>query len=335
MKGKITQQNRTAKFVLCWKQCAIFVLGLCGSLQLAQAQSAYPDRAITIVVPFAAGGAFDAQARVIGQVMNESLKQPVVVDNLSGAGGVIGATRIAKAAPDGYNLLLGSLGPNAAAKALNDNLSYAPRSDFKPIALLSRASMVLVVRKDLPVKNFAELLKYAKDHPLTAGSAGVGSISHVALVLFGKVTGVKADHIPYRGLPQSMNDLLAGRIDMMFDQVITATPHLRGDKVMALAVTSSERVVTFPDIPTTAELGYAGINVVAWGALFAPKNTPDPIIEILNKAAKIALADPRVVKTFTNLGADIPPSGEQTPAALGLFLNAEINKWEPLLEAAQ
>lgn len=295
----------------------------------------FPSRPVTIVVPFAAGGAFDILARSMGQSMAEATQQPVIVDNVSGAGGTLGAARVAKARPDGYSLLMGSLGPNAAAPALYSNLPYNPRTDFEPIILVSTTPMVLVARNDLPIKDLGELLRYAQSHKLSAGSAGVGSIAHVALLLFTGVTKTSVVHVPYRSLPLSMNDLLGGRIDIMFDQIVTSAPQIRAGKVRALAVTSPKRSPMLPDIPTTAELGYPDIKVVAWTALFAPKATPEPIVSALNKLAGHALEDEKVVKAFSLLGADIVTPEERTPAALKGMVDSEIDKWTPLLRASE
>ena len=311
-------------------------LFVAGALAQSNANSVrYPLRPVTIVVPFAAGGAFDILARSMGQSIAESTQQPVIVDNVSGAGGTLGAARVAKALPDGYTVLMGSLGPNAAAPALYSNLPYDPRTDFEPIILVSTTPMVLVARNDLPVKDLDQLIQYAQSHELSSGSAGIGSISHVALLLFSRVTKTRVVHVPYRSLPLSMNDLIGGRIDIMFDQIVTSAPHIRAGKVRALAVTSPKRSPMLPDIPTTAELGYPDIKVVAWTALFAPKATPEPIVTALNKLADRALEDKKVIKAFSVLGADIVPPEERTPAALKGMVDSEIDKWTPLLRSSE
>lgn len=301
------------------------------STQSDSGSAQYPLRPVTIVVPFAAGGAFDVLARSIGNGMSILMKQPVVIENVSGAGGTIGAAKIAKATPDGYSVLMGSLGPNAAASALNKDLQYDPRKDFEPIILVATTPMVLEVKKDLPVQNLDEFIRYAQSHKLSAGTAGIGSISDVALLLFSHATNTSFVDVPYRSLPLSMTDLIAGRIDLMFDQIVTAKQHIQSGEVRALALTSPRRSPMFPQIPTTTELGFPNVEVVAWAALFAPKGTPRPIVAKLNEAANHALQNPTVMKAFSALGADIASPDDRTPQALERFVNSEIDKWTPLL----
>lgn len=291
----------------------------------------YPTRAITIVVPFAAGGPSDILARLFGQSIGQTLGAGVVIENVTGAGGSIGAARVARAAPDGYTLVMGNLGTHAAAVGIYKDLPYDPRKDFEPIMLIASTPMVLDLRSDFPAKSLAEFTAYAKTHPVTAGSAGVGSISHLTYLLYSKLAGARILHVPYRGLSEAMNALLAGQIDMVFDQVVTSTPFIRANKVMALTVTTQNRAASIPDVPSAAEAGMPDLQTTAWTALFAPKGTPQPIVEKLNAAVDKAMHDPAVIERCKQIGADLPSSDQHTPQYLGSLVSAEVDKWTPLL----
>jgi putative tricarboxylic transport membrane protein len=305
-----------------------------GHAAFAQAQP-YPTRPITIVVPFAAGGPTDVLARVLGQRMSQSLGQSIIIEDVTGAGGTLGAARAAKAAPDGYTLVMGNLGTHAASVGLYKNLPYDPRTDFEPIILASTTPMVLLAKKDLPVKTLQDVIAYAHTHPTTCGSAGVGSISHLTLLLFNKVAKTNFQHVPYRGLSQTMNDLLGGQIDIMFDQVISASPHVVSGDAHAIAVTAPARAAAIPDVPTTAEAGLPELETIAWSALFVPKGTPKAIVERINAAAAEAMGDEAVVAQLAKLGSDLPAPDARTPEALGKLVRSEIDKWVPLIAAAE
>ncbi len=239
----------------------------------ASAQQPYPTRPITVVVPFAAGGPTDVLTRILGQQMSQTLGQQIVVENVTGGGGSIGAARVAKAAPDGYTMVMGNLGTHAAAVGLYKNLSYDPRIDFEPVMLVASTPMVLVVRKSLATDTLKDFTAYAvaNPHKLTFGSAGTGSISHLTYLLYTSLTKTEIQHVPYRGLSQSVNDLLSGQIDLMFDQVVSATPHILAGAVKPIAVTAPQRAAAIPDVPSSAEAGLPELQTTAWTALFFPK----------------------------------------------------------------
>jgi tripartite-type tricarboxylate transporter receptor subunit TctC len=302
----------------------------------ARAQQPYPTRPITIVVPFAAGGPTDVLTRILGQHMSHTLGQQIVAENVTGGGGSIGAARVAKAAPDGYTMVMGNLGTHAAAVGLYKNLSYDPRTDFEPVMLVASTPMVLVVRKSLAVNTLKDFTAYAVAHPreLTFGSAGTGSISHLTYLLYTSLTKTQIQHVPYRGLSQSVNDLLSGQIDFMFDQVVSATPHILAGAVKPIAVTAPKRAAAIPDVPSSAEAGLPELQTIAWTALFFPKGTPQPMVERINSALDKAMRDETVAKRLAELGADLPADAERSPQALGKLVRDEIDKWVPLIQAA-
>ena len=302
----------------------------------ASAQQPYPTRPITVVVPFAAGGPTDVLTRILGQHMSHTLGQQIVVENVTGGGGSIGAARVAKAAPDGYTMVMGNLGTHAAAVGLYKNLSYNPRVDFEPVMLVASTPMVLVVRKTLATDTLKDFTAYAVAHPreLTFGSAGTGSISHLTYLLYTSLTKTQIQHVPYRGLSQSVNDLLSGQIDLMFDQVVSATPHILAGAVKPIAVTAPKRAAAIPDVPSSVEAGLPELQTIAWTALFFPKGTPQPIVERVNSALDKAMRDESVAKRLAQLGADLPGDTERSPQALGKLVRDEIDKWVPLIQAA-
>jgi tripartite-type tricarboxylate transporter receptor subunit TctC len=300
----------------------------------ASAQQPWPTRPISIIVPFAAGGPTDVLARVLGQHMGQTLGQQIVVENVTGAGGSIGAARVARAAPDGYTLVMGNLGTHAAAVGLYKNLSYDPRVDFEPVMLVAATPMVLVVRKTLAIDTLSDFIAHVKANRITFGSAGTGSSSHLTYLLFTHVTRTEIQHVPYRGLSQAMNDLLSGQIDMMLDQVVSASPHILAGGVKPIAVLAPARNATLPNVPSTAEVGMPALETLVWTALFAPKGTPQPIVERVNAALDKAMRDETIAKRLSDLGADLPAPAQRTPQALGSLVRSEIDKWLPLIESA-
>jgi tripartite-type tricarboxylate transporter receptor subunit TctC len=299
-----------------------------------QAQQ-YPQRPITMIVPFAAGGPTDVLARVLGQHMSQTLGQSIVVEDVTGAGGTLGAAKAAKAAPDGYTLVMGNIGTHAASMGLYKNLPYDPRTDFEPVMVVATTPMVLVTKKDLPVTTLNDVIALAKQRKITQGNAGTGSASHLTTLLFASQTHVDVQLVPYRGLSQAMNDLLAGQIETMFDQVISSSPHILAGGVKPIAVTGPIRAKAIPNVPTTIEAGLPELQTLTWTALFAPKGTPKPIIDKLNAALDLAMKDPAIAKRLDELGADVPPPGEErSPQALGKLVAAEVAKWVPLIRAA-
>jgi tripartite-type tricarboxylate transporter receptor subunit TctC len=298
------------------------------------AQQPWPSRPITMVVPFAAGGPTDVLARILGQHMSQTLGQQIVVENVTGAGGSIGAARVARAAPDGYTMVLGNLGTHAASVGLYKNLSYDPRVDFEPVMLLATTPMVLVVRKSLAVDTLQAFIAHVKANRITFGSAGTGSSSHLTFLLFTHLTKADVQHVPYRGLSQAVNDLLSGQIDMMFDQVLSASPHILSGGVKPIAVLAPARNATLPNVPSTAEAGMPALETLVWTALFLPKGTPQPIVAQVNAAIDKAMRDETIAKRLSELGAELPAPSQRTPQALGNLVRAEIDKWAPLIEAA-
>jgi tripartite-type tricarboxylate transporter receptor subunit TctC len=312
----------------------LVVAGLLTAIPLASAQQPWPARPITVIVPFAAGGPTDVLARILGQHMSQTLGQQIVVENVTGAGGSIGAARVARAAPDGYTLVLGNLGTHAAAVGLYKNLSYDPRVDFEPVMLLATTPMVLVVRKTLAVDTLQDFIAHAKANRITFGSAGTGSSSHLTYLLFTQVTRTEIQHVPYRGLSQAVNDLLSGQIDMMLDQVLSASPHILSGGVKPIAVLAPVRNATLPNVPSTAEAGMPALETLVWTALFAPKGTPQPIVAQVNAALDKAMRDETIAKRLSDLGAELPAPDKRTPQALGSLVRSEIDRWAPLIEAA-
>jgi tripartite-type tricarboxylate transporter receptor subunit TctC len=328
-----TLKENTMRFSFSTALAAAVLIGVGAA---AKAQQPYPTRPITVVVPFAAGGPTDVLARILGQHMSQTLGQQIVVENLTGGGGSIGAARVAKAAPDGYTMVMGNLGTHAAAVGLYKNLSYDPRVDFEPVMLVASTPMVLVVRKSLATETLKDFIAYAAAHPhkLTFGSAGTGSISHLTYLLYTHLTKTEIQHVPYRGLSQSVNDLLSGQIDLMFDQVVSATPHILSGGVKPIAVTASRRAAAIPNVPSSTEAGLPELQTIAWTALFSPKATPKPIVERVNAALDKAMQDETVAKRLAELGADLPADAERKPQALGNLVRTEIDKWVPLIQAA-
>jgi tripartite-type tricarboxylate transporter receptor subunit TctC len=301
-----------------------------------QAQQAYPSRPITVVVPFAAGGPTDVLARILGQHMSQTLGQQIVVENVTGGGGSIGSARVAKAASDGYTFVLGNLGTHAAAVGLYKNLAYDPRVDFEPVMLVATTPMALVVRKNFPADTLKDFTAYCAAHPgkVTFGSAGTGSASHLTYLLYTHLTKLDIQHVPYRGLSQAVNDLLSGQIDMMFDQVVSATPHILAGGVKPITVTAPSRAPSIPNVPSSTEAGLPELQTSVWTAAFAPKGTPQPIIAQLNSALDKAMHDETIRKRLAQLGADQPPPEQRTPQALGNLVRNEVDRWVPLIQAA-
>src|SRR5215472_13675434 len=315
---------------------SVCLLLAAGTVVSASAEDRYPTRPITIVVPFAAGGPTDTLARLISQTIGPMLGHQVVVEDVTGAGGTIGATRAARADPDGYTMVMGNLGTNAASVGMFPKLPYDPRTDFEPVILVATTPKVLVTRKTLPVHNLDETIAYAKANKgkTTMGSAGIGSISHLTLLLFNHLTGAEVVHVPYRGLSEATNDLLGGQIDMLFDQVVTATPHIANGGENPVVVTIPQRAPSIPNVPSANDAGLPKLETVAWTALFAPKKTPAAIVSKVNDAVQKAMQDPTIAKRLGEIGADIPSPGQRSPEALRMLVNNEVDKWVPLIKAA-
>lgn len=318
------------------KKMIAIAAALCVTATAAQAQTSYPARPITLVVPFAAGGATDVISRVVADHMSRTLSQQVVIENVTGAGGTIAVTRVAKSAPDGYTILMGNLGTQAASVGLYPKLAYDPRTDFEPIMNAASTPMLVVAKKELPVKDFKEFVAYLKANAakMNYGTGGVGATSHLTCLFLDSLLGVKPQHVPFRGSGPALNAVLSGEIDYVCDQTVGVVPQVQAKEVKGLVVAVKSRVPIIPDVPTTAEQGLPEFQATGWNALFAPKGTPKDIVEKLNAAGRAALKDEKVRKRLLDLGAEVPDDANQTPAALGKLVNAEIDKWVPIIKRA-
>jgi tripartite-type tricarboxylate transporter receptor subunit TctC len=295
----------------------------------------FPSHPITIVVPFSAGGPSDAMARILAERMKTTLGEVLLIENVTGAGGSIGVGRAVRSPPDGYTISFGHLGTHVANGAIY-KLGYDLVADLEPVVLLPSNPMLIVSKNAVPAKSLQELLAWlkARPTPATAGTAGAGSGSHIAGLYFENVSGVKLQYVPYRGTAPAMNDLVAGQIDLIVDQTSNSIGQVRAGNIRAYAVTSDKRLESAPDVPTTDEAGLPGFHMTLWSGLWVPKGTPKEIVTKLNAAAVDALTDPAVRKQLENLGLQMPPKDQLTPEALGARQKAEIQKWWPMLKAA-
>jgi len=303
----------------------------------AAAADTFPSRPVTMIVPFGAGGPTDALARIVAERMRAALGQTVLVENVTGASGTIGIGRVARAAPDGYTVVLGNWPSFVVASAIYPNLPYDVTRDFEPIALLPNNPYVVVSKKDLPANDLKGLIAHLKANPdkISAGTGGAGAGQHVSGAYFQNVTGTSFQFVPYRaGSSDIMRDLVAGHIDLTFDQAISALPYVRNGQVRAYAITGKTRLASAPDIPTVDEAGAPGVYISTWFGLWAPKGTPGEVVGKLSAAAMEALADPAVAKRLADLGQEIPPPEQQTATALAAHLKAEIEKWFPIIRGA-
>lgn len=297
----------------------------------ANAQT-FPDRTITLVVPFAAGGSTDVVGRVVAQKMGDILGQQVVVENVAGAGGNLGADRVARADPDGYTILMGTVATHALNPLILKQKPYDPEKDFSPVSLLVVVPNVLVVNPKLEVNSVAELIELLKKEPdkYSYASSGNGTPLHLSGELFNSMAGVKMQHVPYKGAGPALNDLLGNQISIMFDNLPSSSSHIKGGTLKALGITTKERAPSFPDVPTVAET-VPGYETYTWNALFAPAGTPPEVVAKLNEAANTALKDPAVAGRMKDFSATIVGS---TPEELGKHVTAELAKWSPVVKAA-
>ncbi|HEY4921221.1 MAG TPA: tripartite tricarboxylate transporter substrate-binding protein [Xanthobacteraceae bacterium] len=305
-----------------------------GFTPAADAQ-AYPTRPLTIVVPFAAGGPTDTIARIVGQAMGVKLGQTVLIENVTGAAGSIGVGRVARAAPDGYTIGIGHWSTHVVNPAVYP-LQYDVLKDFAPISLIANNPQLIVSKNAVPATNLKELIAWVKANQdkITEGTAGAGSASHIGGIFFQQMTGTKFQFVPYRGSGPVMQDLLAGNIDLTFDQAANSLPQVRAGQIRAYAVTAKARIAAAPDIPTVDEAGLPGFYISVWHGLWVPKGTREEIIAKLVDAVHAALADPKVRERLAELGQDIPPPEQQTPEALYAHHKAELEKWLPIIKAA-
>jgi tripartite-type tricarboxylate transporter receptor subunit TctC len=303
---------------------------------IAPAAAQFPERPITVVVPFAVGGPIDTTTRIVADKMKDTLGQPIVVENVGGAAGSIAAGRVAKASPDGYTLMTGIWGTHVANGAIY-KLAYDVQKDFEPVALVSSNPLLIVSSKKTPAKDLTELIAWLKANPgkATQGTSGVGSVGHLGGVFFQKMTGTQFGFAPYRGLAPAMQDLIAGNIDLMFDTPATSLPQVGSGTIRAYAVTSKTRIASAPSIPTVDEAGLPGLHVSTWTAFFAPKGTSKELVAKLSAAALAALADPEVQKRLVQVGQDVSPREQQTPEVLAKLQDEEIKRWWPIIKDAK
>ena len=297
----------------------------------AQAQP-FPSRQITLVVPFPPGGSTDVAARIMADRMRAALGQPVIIENVGGAGGSIAVGRVARAAPDGYTIDIGQWDTHVGSFIYK--LDYDLQKDFEPIGLLSVNPQLLVARKDLPADNLKDLVAWMKANPGKINFVNQNAAANVSGVLFEKLTGQKLHYIPYRGAGPAMTDLVAGQVDLLVVQGAAALPQIRAGKIKAIANLSPQRSASIPDIPTSDEGGVPGLYMSGWFRFFAPKGTPKDVLATLNSAMVQALADPAVRARFTELGLDVASREQQTPEGLASFQKAQIDKWWPIIKEA-
>jgi tripartite-type tricarboxylate transporter receptor subunit TctC len=303
---------------------------------VSAAAQTYPTRPITMIVPFAAGGPTDALARIIAEPMRRELGQPIIIENVTGAGGSIGVGRAVRSPADGYTLSIGHLGTHVVNGAMY-KLNYDLVADLAPVAILANNPELVVTRNSLPATDLKSLIAWLKAHPsgASAGTAGPGSGAHIGGLYFQQLTGIKLQYVPYRGTGPAIQDLVAGQIDLIFDQSSNSLPQVRNKMIRAYAVTAKERISSAPEIPTVDEAGLPGFHVGIWHALWVPKDTPKPIIDRLQAAVRATLADQDVRKRLDDLGQDIPTLEQQSPAGLAAYQKAEIEKWWPIIKAAK
>jgi tripartite-type tricarboxylate transporter receptor subunit TctC len=312
----------------------IAAVGLSVTTSMGPADN-YPTRPITVVVPFPAGGPSDVVARVVTEQMGAILGQSLVIENIGGGGGTIGSGRVAAAHPDGYTLLAGSMGSHVSAPVLSPNLKYDSERDFVPIGFTAQSPAVIVARKDFPAKDLREFVDYLKKYGDRAKQAhgGIGASSHMACLLFTTRADVKPALVAYRGTAPALNDLIGGHVDFFCEQVVSVAQQIAAGTIKAYAVSSSERLATLPGVPTAEEEGL-DYQMNIWAGIFAPKGTPEPIIDKLAAALDKTLDDSGVATKLAELGGSIPPKSVRTPAKFGSFVKTEIARWSPILKGA-
>src|SRR5262244_2049928 len=311
------------------------LLVLLAGVSGAQAQD-YPTRPVTVIVPFAAGGPADVTGRIVADIFTRHLGQQFVVENVGGAGGTIGALRAARAPADGYTIISGHMGTHAAAPAFYPNLGYDPEKDFEPIGLIAEQPELLAVRKDFPANNLKEFIAYAKanEGKLNMGHAGVGSVSYIGCLLLNSAIGIKPTLVPFTGTAPVMNAILGGQVDYDCDPVLGPLPHVQAGNAKALAIATKKRSPLLPDVPTSYEQGLPQFDCAPFYALFAPKGTPQPIIDKLAEALNKGLSEEAVQKRLADLGAEIAEPNRRGPRALAELVRSEVARLTPILKAA-
>ncbi|ARP96928.1 tripartite tricarboxylate transporter substrate-binding protein [Bordetella genomosp. 13] len=315
-------------------RAVLLALGCAAAFQAA-AQNAYPTRAITLVVPFAAGGPTDVVARTLGASMSKTLGQPIVVENRTGAGGTLAASYVAKAAPDGYTFLIHHNGM-ATAPALYRKLAYNPLTDFAYVGQVADVPMTLLGRKDLQPADLPAFISYAKaqGNKLNLANAGLGAVSQLCGMLLQESLGTQFTTVPYSGTAPALTALLGGQVDVLCDQTTQTIPHIQADKVRLYGVTTLDRIKALPDAPTLNEKGLKGFEIKVWHGVYGPKDTPPEVVARFNEALRAALKDPSFTNRMAELGAEIVPADKQTPQGLQTWLKSEIDKWGPMIRKA-
>lgn len=295
----------------------------------------YPDKQITMVIPYAPAGSTDVMGRILAQTMSKNLGQPVVVDNVGGAGGTIGALKVVRAPADGYTILFHNMA-QAASPALYPKLAYDPVSDFAPIGMVNDVPMVLVARKDFPANTLQGLIDYIKANPgkLNFANAGIGSTSNLCEVLMRSSLSASWTSVSYKGTGPALNDLLAGQVDVICDQPASTLQHIKGGNLKALAVATKERISSLPETPTFSQSGMPGFQLTVWHGLYAPKGTPKPVVNRLVASLAVALRDPVLAQRFNEMDAMIVPPSSTTPTYLEKFLKADVERWRIALKNA-
>jgi tripartite-type tricarboxylate transporter receptor subunit TctC len=302
----------------------VLALGLAGG-----AFAAYPERPITMIVPFAAGGPTDVTARIVGEHMSRTLGQQIVIENVAGAGGTTGISRAAASTADGYTIMMGHMGTHGAAPAVYPNLKYNPTRDFEPVGLAAGTPILIVAKKDFPAGDLKAFVAHVKANgpKLNEAHAGVGSVSHTTCTLLHSLLGVQPNRVAYRGTGPALNDLVAGQVDYMCDQIVNLTPQIQGGTIKAFAIATAERNPALPNVPTTKEAGLPEFQVSAWNAIFAPKGTPKDVVARLNDALVKALDDANTRKRLLDLGGDVPDRAGRSPEALSKLVQTEVARW--------
>ena len=312
------------------------VLAVLAGVAAPAAAQDFPNRPVTMIIPFAAGGPTDVLGRIVGARMSEVLGQQVVIENVGGAGGMTGAARVAQSAPDGYTIGLGTVGTHAQGQSLYKKPLYNAATDFTPVALIAEVPIVLIARKDFPAANLKEFVDYSKKNQdkMTFGSAGTGSATHLGCVVLNTAMGTGITHVPYRGTGPAMQDLQGGRIDFLCEVVSTAKPQIDGNTVKAIAILTKQRSPALPNVATAAEQGLPDVEAYTWNAIFLPKGAPDAIVKKLHDATLAAMHTPSVKERLEGLGAMIVPDDRATPQYLGNFVKSEIEKWAAPIKAS-
>jgi tripartite-type tricarboxylate transporter receptor subunit TctC len=302
----------------------------------AAAQTDYPRRPITLIVPFAAGGPTDVVSRIVGEHMSRTLGQSIIIENIVGAGGTTASTRAAQAAPDGYTIEMGHMGTHAASVALYPNLAYKPDVDFAPIGLVAGTPILIVAKKDFPPKDLKEFVTYVKANAdkLNMAHAGVGSVSFTTCLLLNSILGIKPTSIPFNGTGPALTALIAGQVDYMCDQIVNLVQQVESGQIKAYAIGTPERSPALPSVPTSKEAGLPEFRAQAWNALFAPKGTPQPVLDKLSDALDKALDDEQTRKRLLELGSVLPDKAGRGQQALAALVKSEIDRWTPIIKAA-